>query len=66
MHLLVESTGIADDQSVRCSSPQGGETGLTVAAGGPRTWGGALKSEKKIDKYVLTQGTSLWLMIRGL
>ncbi len=47
MHLLVESTGIADDQSVRCSSPQGGETGLTVAAGGPGTWGGALKSEKK-------------------
>ncbi len=66
MHLLVESTGVADNQSIRCPSPQGGETGLAVAAGGPRTWGGSLKSEKKIDKYVLTQGTSLWLMVRGL
>ncbi len=47
MHLLVESTGVADNQSVRGSSPQGGETGLAVATGGPRAWGGALKGEKK-------------------
>ncbi len=66
MHLLVESTCVADNQSVRCPPPQGGETGLAVGAGGPRTWGGALKSEKKINKYVLIHGTSLGLMIRGL